>query len=266
MKLFVFLLCASFVWSLPNKKPTNLKTLPGPRIIGGSEARTGQFVFAAAIYTTTLGGNYFCGGTLLSDQWVLTAGQCVDGAELFDIHLGTNLLNGDDPYAVRVSADEYILHPEYDPLSLDNDIGLIWLRLPVEFSDYLRPVDYLPFAELPTSSSGMAIGWGQISDDDPGLVNDLRWVYVTSLSNVECKTVYGNQITDSMVCVDGNYNEGTCIGDTGSPLVQIISRGHTVVAGIASFVSMNGCESTDPSGFTRVFAYNDWIRNITGRP
>mgnify|MGYP005985588749 CR=1 FL=1 len=101
-------------------------------------------------------------------------------AELFDIHLGTNLLNGDDPYAVRVSADEYILHPEYDPLSLDNDIGLIWLRLPVEFSgtvnriffskinscllDYLRPVDYLPFAELPTSSSGMAIGWGQISD------------------------------------------------------------------------------------------------------
>lgn len=54
--------------------------------------------------------------------------------ELFEVHLGTNSLDGSDPYAVKVSADEYVLHPEYDPLSLKNDIGLIWLRLPVEFS------------------------------------------------------------------------------------------------------------------------------------
>jgi hypothetical protein len=46
--------------------------------------------------------------------------------------------------------------------------------------------------------------------EDPGIVDELQWVYVTSLSNPECRIVYGSQITDSMVCVDGNYNEGTC--------------------------------------------------------
>ncbi|KAJ3656386.1 hypothetical protein Zmor_015468 [Zophobas morio] len=253
MKFFVLLLCANLVWSFPNKKSTS------PRIIGGSIARSGQFPFAAAIFTTTLDGNYFCGGTLLTDQWRNFR------AELFEIHLGTNTLDGSGPYAVKVSADEYILHPEYDPLTLDNDIGLIWLRLPVEFSDYLKPVDFLPFGELPPVSSAMAIGWGQIADDDPGLVTDLRYVYVTSVSNPECKIVYGDQITDNMVCAAGNYNERTCFGDTGGPLVQIINRGQAVVPAISSFISTNGCESPDPSGYTRVFTYVDWIRNITGR-
>ena len=86
----------------------------------------------------------------------------------------------------------------------------------------------MPFGELPPVSSAMAIGWGQIADgnhydsskvqmgefwvvlDDPGLVTDLRYVYVTSVSNPECKIVYGDQITENMVCAAGNYNEGTC--------------------------------------------------------
>lgn len=51
----------------------------GGRIIGGEPARAGQFPFAAAVYSTTVDGTFFCGGTLLTEQWVLTAGQCVDG-------------------------------------------------------------------------------------------------------------------------------------------------------------------------------------------
>jgi secreted trypsin-like serine protease len=69
--------------------------LAGGRIIGGDIARSGQFPFAAAIYTTTVDGNFFCGGTLVTDQWILTAGQCVDGYTLykhFDMLLISNEL------------------------------------------------------------------------------------------------------------------------------------------------------------------------------
>jgi secreted trypsin-like serine protease len=52
-------------------------------------------------------------------------------------------------------------------------------------------------------------------------------------------------------------------GDSGSPVVVRVSRGYDVAIAIASFFSSNGCESTDPSGFTKVFPYNDWIRNVT---
>lgn len=45
-------------------------------------------------------------------------------------------------------------------------------------------------------------------------------------------------------------------------MVEYLSR-YTWVVGVASFISGNGCESTEPSGFTRIFPYVNWIRNIT---
>jgi hypothetical protein len=47
-------------------------------------------------------------------------------------------------------------------------------------------------------------------------------------------------------------------GDTGSALIQDIGK-YKIHIGIASFISGNGCESTDPSGYTRTFPYRDWI-------
>lgn len=49
----------------------------GSRIVGGLPANAGQFKFAAAIYITKTDGNYFCGGALMNNNWVLTAAQCV---------------------------------------------------------------------------------------------------------------------------------------------------------------------------------------------
>jgi secreted trypsin-like serine protease len=50
----------------------------GSRIIGGQVARTGQFAYNAAITVQTSDSRFFCGGTLLNQEWILTAGQCVD--------------------------------------------------------------------------------------------------------------------------------------------------------------------------------------------
>lgn len=52
-------------------------------------------------------------------------------------------------------------------------------------------------------------------------------------------------------------------GDTGSPLIDIYAQYHEVHVGISSFVSGNGCESTDPSGYTRTLPYVNWIKNMT---
>ena len=46
--------------------------------------------------------------------------------------------------------------------------------------------------------------------DDPELSDNLKFVYVASISNAECRMIYGSQISDNMVCVQGNYNQGTC--------------------------------------------------------
>jgi secreted trypsin-like serine protease len=236
------------------------------RIIGGDLADAGQFPFSAAIYKSTPDGTFFCGGTLLNQEWILTAGQCVDGATLFTIRLGSNNLNSNDPNGQRLATDSYVLHPDYNPDTVENDLGLIKLRMPITYTTYISPIDFLPTSDLKSYTGAMALGWGQIDDATAGLVDELRWVRLTVLSNEECRLIYGTQITDNMACVDGNYNEGTCKGDSGGPLVETIGnqRGYMMIVGVASFISGNGCESTDPSGYTRVFPYIDWIYNTTG--
>ncbi|KAJ3656376.1 hypothetical protein Zmor_015459 [Zophobas morio] len=216
------------------------------RIIGGQVARAGQFPFSAAIYKSTLDGNYFCGGALLTTQWIITAGQCVDGVILFTIYLGTNNIETPGSTSVRLATDE--LHPEFNPLTLENDIGLIKLRMPVERTDYILPISNLPSSNLPASAGALeAIGWGQTSDNSE-LADELNWIPVTTVSNEEF----------------GSFNEGACTGDTGSRLVQWIRGVYSTHVGISSFVSANGCESTDPSGYTRTYPYLSWIRNVTG--
>ncbi|XP_063913806.1 brachyurin-like [Zophobas morio] len=233
----------------------------GARIIGGQEAFAGQFPFAAAVHVQTTDSKFFCGGALTGNDWVITAGHCVYNGVLFTIQLGSNHLESDDSGRMTIATSTYILHPDFNPDTIENDIGLIKFRRPINYTIYLNPV-FPPEFSLQDNAPVYVLGWGQTSDSDPELSNELRFLYIRTISNAECRTIYGNQITDNMVCVAGNYNEGTCIGDNGSPLVQSYGKYYALV-GVASFVSANGCESVDPSGYTRTYPYLEWIQNNT---
>ncbi|XP_063913680.1 chymotrypsin BI-like [Zophobas morio] len=234
----------------------------GSRIIGGDVARAGQFPFAAAIHVQTADSKFFCGGALTGNDWVVTSGHCVNNAILFTIHIGSNHRESAEPDGLTVATSTYVLHPDFNADTFENDIGLIEFRRPIDFNSYLEPV-YTPEFPLNDYADVIGLGWGQISDNDAELSDDLRYVKMTAITNTECKMTYGNQITDGMVCAIGNYNEGTCVGDTGSPLVIEFPKNYFLV-GVASFLSANGCESTNPSGYTRTYYYFDWIKNVTG--
>jgi secreted trypsin-like serine protease len=267
MKIFVFTsLYLSLVWSLPaNQLLLTPRKAEGGRIIRGQVAYAGQYPFIAAIHKSTNEGNYFCGGTLLDSQWVLTAGTCVDSATLFTIQLGLSNLKANEPSTLTLATDEYFLHPEFNPNTLENDIGLIKFRMPITFTDYIRPINYLPnFELLPGTPGVIAMGWGQTSDETADLSDELQFVYLTPWSNEDCKFLYGSQLSEHMVCASGNYNEGFCLGDGGTPLVRVRNGPTYTHMGVASFISQNGCESTDPSGYTRTLDYVEWIRNVTG--
>ncbi|XP_063913451.1 brachyurin-like [Zophobas morio] len=258
MKIVAVVLCLSVIGT-----QAILKQSIGGRIIGGNEANAGQFPFAAAIYKQTSTGTYFCAGALINSQWIATAGQCVADAVIFTVRVGSNSLNANDPNALRLATDTYFLHPDYNPDTLEHDVGLIKLRLPITFTDYIKAVSVISTTNLPDGTSVATLGWGQTSDEEAGLVDGLNYVFLVTLSNEECRLAFGNQITDNMVCVDGNYNEGTCRGDLGSPLIQYGGSSLTYLVGLSSWISGNGCESTDPSGFTRIYAYVSWINNVT---
>jgi secreted trypsin-like serine protease len=254
-------ICAA---SLQQNESVKAKKEIGGRIIGGQVAYAGQFPFLASINIHTNDGAYFCSGALLTNQWVLTAGHCVDGGILFTVQLGSHKLDGSDSGTLKLTTDSFVLHPDYNPDTLENDIGLIEFRMPITFTDYVKPVHALPGSPLSVNVNLVTMGWGQINDEDPDLQNAVKYVSVTSLSNEECRITFGNQIVDTMLCATGNYNQGICFGDTGGPLIQYINRVEVAHVGIGSFISQNGCESPDPKGYTRTFDYVPWIKNLTG--
>lgn len=90
-----------------------------PRIVGGSRASSGQFPWQVAVH---MDSSYFCGGSLISANWVLTAGHCVDGIRSFAVNAGTLTPNSGGQ---SQSSTSKILHSSYNPNTIANDIGLI---------------------------------------------------------------------------------------------------------------------------------------------
>jgi hypothetical protein len=72
-------------------------------------------------------------------------------------------LQGTDPNRVTVASSHVVPHPDFDPDTSVNAIGLVKLRMPVELSDYIQPIR-LASTNLPNSAAPTAIGWGQTSD------------------------------------------------------------------------------------------------------
>ncbi|EFA04680.1 brachyurin-like [Tribolium castaneum] len=266
LSLVAFLCVALVALALAKKPATKFVTKKdfSGRIIGGETANAGQFPSAAAIYVSTKEGTYFCGGSLIDELWVLTAAHCISGGVAFQVLLGSTTLQGTDPNRVILATSTSVLHPDFNPDTLENDVGLIKFHLPVTYTDYIKPI-YLPTVDLIDNLDSTAIGWGQISDETAGLANELNYVTVTTIPNDECQLSFANTIFKTMVCVAGNYNEGTCRGDSGSPLMTTLNHHHWHL-GISTFISTNGCETPDPSGYTRTFPYVDWIKNVTQIP
>uniref|UniRef100_A0A3Q3B8Y9 Tryptase-like n=1 Tax=Kryptolebias marmoratus TaxID=37003 RepID=A0A3Q3B8Y9_KRYMA len=238
-----------------------LNTNSESRIIGGQDAPAGSWPWQVSLHIQTT----LCGGSLINNQWVLTAAQCFTSNSLSDVrvYLGRDTQEGPNPDEVTRSVSVIIKHSNYDEKTKENDIALLQLSSPVNFTDHIRPVCLA--AEQSFFPGGLrcwVTGWGDIQTHGEDPTTELQEVNVPVVSNIKCRGAYPS-VTTNMMCAGPNFRgKGFCQKDFGGPLVTLNAT-RWVQAGVVSFAT--GCGYPKfPGVYTRVSQYQNWINRHVG--
>ncbi|KAJ2741186.1 hypothetical protein GGI20_005360 [Coemansia sp. BCRC 34301] len=252
------------------------------RLLGGSNAASGMFPFIVHLYKD---GNPFCGGTLLSKDWVLTAAHCVadkdssgsSGAGSFVVgdpssfKLGYGSNGGSLDNSVEVESIN--VNAGFDPVWYTSDIALLKIKSTGDLVSKAKPLG-ISTASISAGQSVVTAGWGQISNDSPGQSSALKYATLITADDATCKlgAADWNGQNGRYVCTSyaATPRIGTCFGDSGGPLLLRSGSGYSLL-GLVSF-DVNTQDSTNTkcaqvgnvSYFTRVSSYLSYISSVTG--
>jgi len=231
-------------------------------IISGTDASTGEFPWIAGIVQkgAFVSPALIGGGSLIGDQWVITAAHSVEmlGAASIEVWLGSNDLENPAGRVVRNVLAVFI-HPDFatGAGTSENDLALLLLDQPVSGFPLLPVLDD-PLALL-TGDAVTVAGWGTST---PGLAEPttvLQKAPAEIISNEDATVVFGPVITPvHLAAVDPDEIATPCVGDSGSPLVKMIGGIDTLV-GLVSFGSADCNDASLPTIYTRIPLFAPWI-------
>lgn len=232
------------------------------RIIGGEKAQPNDWPYMAALThpnkTTT-----FCGGSLISDRYVLTAAHCVVGKTVSDFEV---LLNAYDlnqlASATRVKVKQIYLHADYQKNqgSSPHDIAVLELIKSVavetaELDDQADINGLIAGSDMTTIGFGYRQFDGKNGYDSPTVLHQVHLPFVPM---DQCKKAHSSfeKLGEGVFCA-GETGKDTCQGDSGGPIFSHGNSGQKL-AGIVSWGVKCG---VNPGVYTKVSHYHGWIQD-----
>ncbi|KAL4711623.1 hypothetical protein ACJJTC_011331 [Scirpophaga incertulas] len=228
------------------------------RIVGGQEANIEDYPHQVSFIVNN---SYFCGGFIVSENYILTAGHCAQ-----DVDPTTVVLRGGSSWrdnGTIIPIAEVIPHPEYDDPAFDKDVAVMRTVSPINFTDTMQPIPLAPLGRpMKGDTKIMVSGWGRTRQGASSIPKRLMDVELPVVSQTKCKLVYSTVLTDNEFCAGNFYfgGKGTCQGDSGGAATQ-----DGMAVGIVSYG--RGCaQPLSPSVFADIAAppIRNFITEHTG--
>lgn len=197
------------------------------RVTGGSFANQNQFPYQAALVITLPTEQSFCGGSLITTNFVLTAAHCLDTATMATVLLGAHNVSQSAETTRNIQlvmASNFRVHENYNASQYQNDIALLTLSRSVVVSNVISVIALPRWSQVDTTFAGsvaVVSGWGRYLDTVDLLSDVLRYVDLSLLANTGCTPFFGTAVTEMKICSAGTGRIGPCGGEDWLELIVL---------------------------------------------
>ena len=245
---------------------TGEKADSGTKIIGGSNASISDFPWQAFLEAK----DFTCGGSIISDQWIITAAHCTRDdfnvkipASGIDVIVGAN--NPRNPLqGKKYYVSEVISHESFDISTLENDIALLRLTAPIDYPNAV-PIKLVSAKDAAAGATDPGViswvtGYGITSVDPEIYPSILQKVQLPIVSNAQASVVWKEIPATDMMAGYRDGNKDACSGDSGGPLVVPVAGTYK----LAGLVSWGSSDCSTYGAYTRISLFESWITSKTG--